>query len=527
MKRAILPVFFVAVVMTLAGLAGAEQQPLGAHERAAIARVRALATLRDFLPWRDFDPMAYPTVIFARGEWALAFGFDAPLPGFAPLPDVTIGGRAVLRDASGSFAPPPWSPASVGGRWTVIAEEIPPAAAPSGMHLGGPSSEESMARMVGDAFGLYLMSKRGTMTPHAPTPVGYPDSAELIALASLEKRILLDLFQIRALTEITIPDHKRLARQAIAVHEERARLLGPDLAAAEEAVELWDGLRSDAATVLHKLAMQSSFRAEGLAGEDPSFNGRTVSGLHRALALSFPMSLSPDGPAATVAQIAARACALGFAAERLDGAWRLRAVGGDRSLTDILSATLGEPGEGEVTAAAELLSQARQTFHYDVLLEAGRETIERVATVREAFLAEMGGGGARVVIRLNGAAVSEYLEDAASARHLGGGSLLHERGLLVRAAGLELDYLPPLSGAGSAVKVVTRSSHRSDRVAEIVLVTPAASGRSLFKQGTPADGPPLILEGEGLAVRIVGGRVSPGAEGETIVDLPVAAARQP
>ena len=279
--------------------------------------------------------------------------------------------------------------------------------------------------------------------------------------------------------------------------------------------------------------MQGSFRAEGLAGEDPSFNGRTVSGLHRALALSFPMSFSPDGSAASVAQIAARACALGFAAERLDGAWRLRAVDGDRSLTDILSASLREPLEGEVTSAAEQLSQAKQTFHYDVLLEAARETIERVATVREAFLAEMGGGGARVVIRLNGAAVSEYFEDAASARQLGGGSLLHERGLLVRAAGLELDYLPPLSGAGAAgmsagaVMVVTRSSHRSDRVAEIVLVTPAASARSLFKQGPPedrrapaGDGAPLRLEGEGLSVRIVGGRVSPGAEGETIVDLP-------
>ena len=197
-------------------------------------------------------------------------------------------------------------------------------------------------------------------------------------------------------------------------------------------------------------------------------------------------------------------------------------------MTEILSASLGEPKEGDVTSAAELLSQAKETFHYDVLLVAARETLERVSAAREAFLAEMGGGAARVVIRLNGAAVSGYFEDAASARHLGGGSLLHEKGLLIRAEGLELDYLPPLSGARSALRVVTRSSHRSDRVAEIVLLTPAALGpRALFAQdAAPGSGArDLRLEGDGLVVRIVGGKVSQGAEGETIVDLPATPAR--
>jgi len=515
----------IALVLVAAVAAGtaaprAGDEPLGVQERAAIARVRALESLRGLLPWQDFDPTEYPFIVHAPGEWALAFGFEAPPDGFATVDDVIVAGRPVTRNASCSFAPPPWSPAKVGGSWAVISEAVAPEAAPAGSHLGGPSSEETLARMVGDAFGLYLMRKRGTSSPHVAVPVGYPDSPELIALTSLERKILLELFRIKALTELTIPNQRRLSRQAIAVHEERARLIGPELAAAERDVERWDGLRADAAQVVHKLAMQGSFRPEGLEAADPGFNGNSISGLNRGLLLSYPTSLVVDGPAATVAQIAGRFCALGFAAERMDGAWRIRAVDGDRSVIDILAAALGAPREGETTSAPELLTQAKESFDYDLLLDAGREVLQRITVGREAILAAIGAGADKVVIRLNGAAVTEYVEDAATARHLGGGSLLHEKALTVRTTSLELQYLP--ARPVTPLRVITRSTNRSDRIAEIALVgAPGRPPLSLFESQSSQGGMEtgLKLEGEGLKARIARARVTKGAEGETIIEV--------
>lgn len=389
-----------------------------------------------------------------------------------------------------------------------------------------------MAQMVGDAFALYLMRTRGAAAPHVPTPVGYPDSAELMALTALEHRLLLGVFQVRQITESTLPDYSRLIRQVLLVEEERARILGPGLAAAERDVAIWDGLRSDAGTVLYRLANQGNFRPTGLALEDPGFASNAMGGVQRSLRSMFPMSLRVDGPASTMAQIAARSCAVAAALERLDGAWRIRAVKGDRSARELLEERMREQPAGDAAAPGALLAEAKEAFGYSLLLDAARQDIASVHAARETLLASMiPPASRRVLIRLNGAVLSGYQEDAPSVRHLGGGSLLHPTGLSLRAEGLELDYRAvDGGGAAAGLKVITRAAVRSDRITEIALFgaegdfSPLFDGAIVREADIAAPGG-LKLEGDGLSLRLTRGRISSGEDGAAQIDLPASQPR--
>ncbi len=425
-------------------------------ENLALARqaaARSISRRFDRVVWPGFDAGEAPAVIFQPGGWAVAAGFPEPPEGFELIPGIQDGDRPVYRVTEpGGFTDPGRSPARVAGRWAVISRIDPPPVIPPPGRLGRPVAEEAIARFIGDAFMIHLAQARGLESPFPSGIPVYPDSAELTALTAVEQRLLLETARVVNLDETNIEEFKEMARQIVAVRRERWRIMGPETAGLEHAVESTYGMGDLIEQSVNRMAMLGGFVPRQIFESDPTYLGHGNSLLLRLIRTNYAMGFTPDSPAATVDQITARARNLGFLLIKIDdllgwkglkGGWKDPVVEGKTPLVDLLAG--GD--ESKETDAGDLLERAKEEQGYVSFLRLAREDLGRMVRDREAAIGALFPAGDSLEIRL-GSVPASLANDMAATIHLGKGRSLHSGKLDIRAGGfhLALDEYPPSPG---------------------------------------------------------------------------------
>src|SRR5678816_3226020 len=239
------------------GATGAEVSPSSSAMgvRIGLARLAEVHTLSEAIQkqsWPDFDMSTIPAILYEPGGEAVAVGFPEPPAGFHRLESIQDANRPVDVAGPGVFDHQGPSPALVAGQWAVISRFDPPVAVPSGNHVGRRAAEEALADFTGDAFLIHLMRQRKTPTPFSPGPGAYPESAELMALTTIENEAMVAAVQFRDISERNIDEYQNKMKQAVAVRHARWALIGPELAQLERQIENTEGLGLYTATVVYR-----------------------------------------------------------------------------------------------------------------------------------------------------------------------------------------------------------------------------------------------------------------------------------
>ena len=490
---------------------------------ARLAEVRSIGRRLDKVNWPGFEVTEYPVVLFQPGGWALAAGFPKAPEGFEKIPGARDHDRPVYRISEpGGFSDPGRSPALVSGRWAVISRFDPPPVIPPEGHMGRPGAEKAIARILGDAFMIHVMEKRGRESPFPSGVPIYPDSAELTALTAVEHRLLLASTRVVNLDEKNFDAFKDLARRIVAVRRERWRIMGPETAALEHAVESTYGLGDLIEQSTHRMATLGGFIMEPISEEDPTYQEHANSLLLRLMMTNYPMSFTPDSPAATVDQIAARARNLGYLVNRitgrlgwkgLEGDYAARVIEGRDALVELLAG-----GDESETDAAALLEQAKEKQGYLALLRLAREDLIRLIRSREETVGVLfPPGPGRLDIRL-AAVEASIANDMKGTIHAGKGRSFHTGELRIRAEGLDLaldEY--PLSDRPRVMTLLDPGSRRLEGIAiRLDGLAVSVAGRPLEPGFSPASlepGSPLVVDGHGIRLEARAGTLSAGGDG--------------
>ncbi len=535
-------------ILLLPALAGgtavsppAAGQP-SAYESMALGRLHEIHAMgRAFkdLTWLGFDPSAIPAVILDPDGGAMAVGFAEPPARFKMMKLIERTDQLVFRAAPGVFNHPGSSPARVSGEWAVVSRIDPPAAGPDGRFLGRRSAEEWIADFVGDAFLAYLAGSRKESRTFAVGAAAYPDSADLMALTTLEHRILLQAI-VMPVDETNFEEFVRLVRHLIAVRRARFKLMGPDLASIEQAIENWDGLRLYMAAHVYRNALSRTFSPVPISHLDPTYSGLSATSMFfRLMLTNHPLTFTPDAPTSTRAQVAYRGGSLGFLLDRVSRQWYEMAEAGDHSLIDMLSEQIelkaGQSGLKAEGEAVDLEAAKRRNF-YGVALRLAREDLKRSVKQREETLArDFPPGPRRLEIHLKGERLTVYQDDLAATSDLGGGMVVHRGRLEIHGPGVNLTLEPGRDPSGTLV--LTRAKARRDELTGITLIlTDGASlavGEEPYRpEKTPRNltpEAPLRVKSQGIELQVDAGalRAAGGGRLEVVAPSPPAAPAGP
>lgn len=527
-----------ALVLMVAALvaapAGRAQQPAGPRlsvgEGIGVARlsqIRSMSEAFHFVLWPDFSPSSIPAIIHQPGGWAIAVGFD-PIPeGFAPIEGVADGERPIYRldrSVTQMLPGPPdrKSPARIAGQWCVVMEFEQPAAMPAGSHVGRRPAEQALADFMGDAFLLHVMKLRGASSPFVPVPSSWPEKAELIALSHVEQRILSRAI-IYGPNERNMEGFHQLIRQLLAVRRARWRLLGPELSAAEQGIENWEGLRQYAIGQVYRLAFTGDAEMEAAAvGVDPTFDEFRGSNPMKTEVTHLPARLLASGPSTTPGQIVARTGVLTYLMDWLGHpAWREKCVAGDRPLIDLINEKIELKPEDE----AALLDSAKADLRYDLSLRLAEEDLKSASAAREAELKRLfPEGPSRLTVRIADDLTLDSVVDPWTSAYVGEGRRLHPGGLRLSGGGLRLNL-----EAGLAEGALMTKTDRPLGTVRIVTLSLPLSARVLVggKAWKPRSSPRELVPGKalevawpGLDLRCEAGRISKGPGGSIEVEIP-------
>ncbi len=505
-----------------------------AYESMVLGRLQEIHAMgRAFkdLTWLGFDPSAIPAVILDPDGGAMAVGFAEPPARFKLMKLIERTDQLVFRAAPGVFNDPGGSPARVSGEWAVVSRIDPPAPGPDGRFLGRRSAEEWIADFVGDAFLAYLAGSRKESRTFAVGAATYPDSADLMALTTLERRILQQAI-VMPFDETNFEEFVRLVRHLIAVRHARWKLMGPELASIEQAIENWDGLRLYVAALVYRNALSRTFSPIPISHLDPTYSGlAATSMLFRLMITNYPLTFTPDAPTFTRAQVAYGGGSLGFLLDRVSRQWYEKAEAGDSSLIDMLAEQTelkaGQSGLKAEGEAADLEAAKRRNF-YHAALRLAREDLKRSVKQREETLArDFPPGPRRLEIHLTGDRLTVYQDDLATTSDLGGGMVVHRGRLEIHGPGVDLTLEPGRDPFRTGV--LTRAKARRDELTGITLILPdgvsLTVGQAPYRpERTPrtvTPEAPLRVKAQGIELQAVAGALRAAGGGlEVVVPSP-------
>ena len=512
------------VLLTTQSVSGSPREGEGGLsllERIALARleeVRNTAEVFGRVSWEGFDPSSYPSVIYEKGKWALAAGFDYPPAGFTPIEGVSFGELPVYR-ATSPMTPPLDSPARLGDDWVVFMELEAPEPLPDGRHMGRRTAERAIGRFIGDAFLLYLMEKRGASTPRVIGAGSYPDDPELIALAVLEQRLILQVLQTRR-NERTLGEWNRSLHQLIATRRARYALVGETLTRQEQAIENWEGQRMYTEAMLFTHRVAGAFTEGDIGATDGTFQWYRSSFYLRLVNTHIAMTYAPDTPVLTYRQTTMRAVGLMFILDRFPTViWRPDNISGELSLID----QLAKHSEFDPEQEEELLTSAKKDFAFDSALVLARSDMATILKERDGLVAGLfPAGSSRLEIVLNGERLDTYHEDPFTARSSGPGALIHEI-LEIEGEGLHLTIVGTEEDPAAAL---THHGVSRDEVSRILITLPTGSafllGKKKLRPGSRprSIGPEeLRVSGPGLDLRVASGRFQATGEARLRIEV--------
>ena len=518
----------VAVLMSVSFGAGATAGPddtatLGQSiVLARLEEIKAIGVLMAEQTWPGFDPLAVPAILYEPGGWAFAIGFPEPPSGFAAIEGVKHGERALYRAPVGSFAHKGRSPALIDGRWAVISTFEPPRVAPAGARMGREAGEEGLGRFVGDAFAIFLMERRGRKTPFVTGPAAYPESAELMALTTLENRAMTTPLQLASITEKNIDAYHRMFRAVVAIRHARWKLMGEEVAGLEREIELTEGLRLYTETMVHRYAMNRLLVSTGPEKGDGSFVRWVNGGAMRMLGVGYPMFSTADNPAFTLPQVAVRGAILAALVDKSAAAWRPDAISGDTALIDLLA----RMEKLERDAEPAILAEVKKEYEYEPILKLAEDDLARLQRDRAAWRrSHFPPGPALVEIVLPAGEAATYADDPWTTGHLGGGALTHPGGLTLKTGGIEIEAAP--AAEGGAGLILTESGSRRQHVNRVILALPSdgslsVAGKPYKRSEKPRpvnDMEPLTIEAPGLKLRAGRGSILRKPDGSLQVTI--------
>jgi len=508
-----------------------------AYESMALGRLQEIHAMGEAFKrssWNGFDPSAISAVILDPDGGAMAVGFTDPPAGFKMMKLVEKSDQLVFRAAPGVFNHPGVSPAKVSGEWAVVSRIDPPASGPDGRFLGRRSAEEWIADFVGDAFLAYLAGLRKEGRTFAIGAAAYPDNADLMALTTLENRMLLQAI-VMSFDETNFEEFARLTRHVIAVRRARWNLMGPELASIEQAIENWDGLSLYVAAHVYRSTLSKTFSPAPISHLDPTYAGlEATSMMFRLMLTNYPLTFTPDAPNATRAQVAYRGGSLGFLLDRVSRQWHEMAETGDRSLIEMLAEQIelkaGQSGLKAEEEAAGLEAAKRRNFYY-AALRLAREDLKRNVKQREETLArEFPPGPLRLEIHLTGDRLTVYQEDPATTSDLGGGMVIHRGRLEIHGPGVDLTF--DASRDPSSLRLLTRAKARRDELTGITLILPEEASLAVAAEPYRPEkrplrlsaGAPLHVKAKGFVLQLQAGALRAAGGGLEVEAPPAPAA---
>jgi hypothetical protein len=374
--------------------------------------------------WPGLGTARIPLLVFRQGQIALLIGHPSPPQGYEPLLPSPPGAPsiAVFRGEDRTLVAS--TSAEIGGIRTALYSLDPRGGRPgagAGLASGHPPAEEQIAGMVHEIFHVYSASR-----PHrrAGGAAGrHPDSAEALALANLEGRILA------ASVDLPAPQTKAAARLFSAVRAARREILGAPLADELAADEFEEGL----ATYTELEAVRLGSRgANGPASRGlPNFGGyRHWEWMREARLASLLVAL--DDPAGLRSRGYVAGAAMALLLDRIDPAWRGRAFGADRNLETLLAAA-GAFRQADGTA---LRREAFDRHGYAALLEQAQQDMAALSQRREKVLKEFEDrAGFLVRVKIPPGGATGYRYDPQNQSDPGGPRIVHRRYLEVDLPG--------------------------------------------------------------------------------------------
>ncbi len=341
-----------------------------ASRRLGIARLRGAwwigRGVREHV-FKDFDPNAIPVLMVERREgregWALLMNHPAPPDGFTLAEEVGAEGPAVFAGKAPPLPPGAFSPFPLAGAPTalfIVGETLPDGP------LGSEPAERILPRLIHEMVHVYALS-RGTPPGLAPaSALTYPDIPEVMALAAVENRILMEFLNADLTKTLYLED---LARQFIAVRRTRWALAG-ESAGSERRLELAEAPAIYAESQALRILGQRLIEPPPLQGADPAYHSFQYPLLWRLTFLQDRLAGMPSNPSHLAARIPYAAAAQALMLERLNAPdWLTRVFKADTALIDLLA----ERVPLDAAQQEEAFSRARTAFDYEPALALARE----------------------------------------------------------------------------------------------------------------------------------------------------------
>jgi hypothetical protein len=410
-----------AVAMAAAGPAS----DLDREEQGALAmalEAQRLVTRVGNEIWPGLRESRIPLLAFRPGEFALLLGHPSPPQGYEPVLPSPPGAPSVAIFRGEDRALVASTSAEIGGVPTALYDLGPRGGRPgavAGLASGHPPAEEQIAGMVHEIFHVYSAAR-----PHrrAGSAAGrHPDSAEALALANLEGRLLA------AAVELPAPEARIAARQFSAVRQARREILGAALADELAADEFEEGL----ATYTELEAVRLGARSAGPAASVPNFDGYRHWEWTRAARLSSLLVVLDD-PAGLRSRGYVAGAAMALLLDRIDPSWRGRAFGEDRNLETLLAAA----GGFRAADGAALGREALVRHGYAALLEQAQQDMAALAKRRADVLkAFEDRPGFLVRVKVAPGSATGYRYDPQNQADPGGQRIVHRRYLEIDLPG--------------------------------------------------------------------------------------------
>jgi len=417
--------WILTVVATATGVAPAPDLDREDQEALATAlEARRLLGRTGNELWPGLGEVRIPLLVFRRGEVAILVGHPAPPQGYETLTPSLSGSPsiAILHGEDRTLTAS--TSAEVGGVVTALYSLGPRGGRPGaagGAASGHPPAEEQIAGLVHEMFHVYSASKG---RPHARGAAGrHPDSAEALALANLEGRLLA------AAVDLPVPQARGAARQLGAVRQARREILGAPVADELAADEFEEGLATY--TELEALRLGSQVAAGAALDGLPNFGGyRRWEWMRQARLASLLVLL--DDPAGLRSRGYVAGAAIALLLDRIDPTWKGRAFGPERSLEAPLAAAA--PFRREEGPA--LRREAFDRHGYPALLEQAQRDLAALVKRRESVLREFEERpGFLVRVKVPEGGATRYRYDPQNQADPGGARIVHRRYLEVDLPG--------------------------------------------------------------------------------------------
>jgi len=349
--------------------------PVSASEKQEIAYLRGAwwmgRGIHDFL-WNEFDPNTIPVLLVerrpGRPHRALLTGHPAPPSTFTLVAAAKDDLPAIYGASEASLPPAGSSPPLFAGHRTavfIMGETVPDT------EYGSPAAEQILPRIIHEMAHVYALSKGMAADLVPAAPPAFTPTPEVIALAGVENRILVEFLYADAGKTLILEE---MARQFIAVRRARWAMMGK-AADYEKRVELFEAPAYFAQLQVLKLASGKQIEPPPFPDADPSYHSFQFGLLWRLNSIIGKLTDTPTEAAHLISRIPIAAAAQGQLLGRLGVDWAEKSFKGDKSLLDLLSERVAiEPVQQE-----SALTAARATYGYEAAVALAKERLAGTA----------------------------------------------------------------------------------------------------------------------------------------------------